>query len=93
MLSCTDGIDVSLVPVGICKTRSSCGKHGYHCCTRRAVSADYTYMIGVNNELATRHIPEIPPYNDTLAGPAGRRGDQVRPMRNAAAKVLACSPG
>ncbi|KAG2499026.1 hypothetical protein HYH03_003211 [Edaphochlamys debaryana] len=41
------------------------------------ISADYTYMIGVNNELATRHIPEIGPRNDTLAGPYGRRGDQV----------------
>ncbi|EFJ40854.1 hypothetical protein VOLCADRAFT_121680 [Volvox carteri f. nagariensis] len=41
------------------------------------VSADYTYMIGVNNELAVRHIPEIEPRNDELAGPVGRRGDQV----------------
>ncbi|KAG2453606.1 hypothetical protein HYH02_001824 [Chlamydomonas schloesseri] len=40
-------------------------------------SADYTYMVGVNNELATRHIPEIEPRHDTLAGPYGRRGDQV----------------
>ncbi len=32
---------------------------------------------GVNNELAVRHIPEIGPRNDTLAGPYGRRGDQV----------------
>lgn len=43
-----------------------------------AVSADYTYMIGVTNELAVRHIPEVAPRNDTLAGPWGRRGDQVR---------------
>ena len=42
-----------------------------------AVGARYTYMIGVNNELATRHIPEVAPRNDTLAGPAGRRADQV----------------
>ncbi|KAG2499027.1 hypothetical protein HYH03_003212 [Edaphochlamys debaryana] len=41
------------------------------------LSHDYRYMIGVNNELATRHIPEIGPRNDTLAGPYGRRGDQV----------------
>ncbi|GFR43751.1 hypothetical protein Agub_g4863 [Astrephomene gubernaculifera] len=41
------------------------------------VSADYTYMIGVNNDLAVRHIPEIEPRNDVLAGPRGRRGDQV----------------
>ncbi|KAG2439207.1 hypothetical protein HXX76_004570 [Chlamydomonas incerta] len=41
------------------------------------VSADYTYMVGVNNELATRHIPEVEPRHDTLAGPYGRRGDQV----------------
>lgn len=42
-----------------------------------AVGARYTYMIGVANELAVRHIPEIEPHNDTLAGPSGRRGDQV----------------
>ena len=32
---------------------------------------------GVNNELAMRHVPEVAPRNDTLAGPQGRRGDQV----------------
>lgn len=42
-----------------------------------AVSARYDYMIGVNNELADRHIPEIPRRNDTLAGPLGRRSDKV----------------
>lgn len=42
-----------------------------------AVGARYTYMIGVANELATRHIPEIAPRNDSLAGPKGRRADQV----------------
>lgn len=42
-----------------------------------AIGARYTYMIGVNNELALRHIPEVVPRNDTLAGPSGRRGDQV----------------
>eukprot|EP00198_Chlamydomonas_reinhardtii_P007590 XP_001696927.1 predicted protein [Chlamydomonas reinhardtii] len=42
-----------------------------------AVGARYTYMIGVANELAVRHIPHVPPRNDTLAGPFGRRADQV----------------
>lgn len=42
-----------------------------------AVGARYTYLIGVNNELATRHIPQVLPRNDTLAGPFGRRADQV----------------
>eukprot|EP00798_Chlamydomonas_sp_ICE-L_P028050 gene28050-31152_t len=42
-----------------------------------AIGAKYAYMIGVNNELAIRHIPEVAPRNDTLAGPVGRRGDQV----------------
>ncbi len=32
---------------------------------------------GVNNELAIRHVPEVLPRNDTLAGPLGRRGDMV----------------
>lgn len=45
-------------------------KHGY-------VIHRYTYMIGVNNELALRHIPDIAPRNDTLAGPMGRRADMV----------------
>jgi hypothetical protein len=34
-----------------------------------AVGARYTYMIGVNNGMALRHVPEIAPRNDTLAGP------------------------
>ncbi len=43
----------------------------------RAVSAYFSYMKGVSNRLALKHIPEVTPHNDTLAGPAGRRGDQV----------------
>ena len=43
-----------------------------------AISAYYSYLKGVNNELALKHVPEVLPRNDTLAGPAGRRGDQVR---------------
>lgn len=42
-----------------------------------AVSAFFGYMKGVSNQLALKHIPEVIPHNDTLAGPAGRRGDQV----------------
>lgn len=38
----------------------------------KAVSADYTYMIGCTNDLAPRHIPEVPIRNDTLAGPYHR---------------------
>eukprot|EP00983_Pelagomonas_calceolata_P080398 1155125-Pelagomonas_calceolata.AAC.5 len=38
-------------------------------------------MIGVNNELAERHVKDIPPRNDTLAGPYGRRADQVTDAR------------
>lgn len=40
-------------------------------------SAGYTYMKGVANDLAMRHAATISPRNDTLAGPKGRRGDQV----------------
>ena len=43
----------------------------------RAVAAFFGYMKGVNNNLAMKHVPEIAPRNDTLAGPLGRRGDQV----------------
>ncbi|KAL6778995.1 hypothetical protein ACKKBF_B19215 [Auxenochlorella protothecoides x Auxenochlorella symbiontica] len=42
-----------------------------------AVSAYFSYMKGVNNELALKHVPEVTPRNDTLAGPRGRRGDMV----------------
>eukprot|EP00879_Flechtneria_rotunda_P017349 GHRR01018175.1.p1 GENE.GHRR01018175.1~~GHRR01018175.1.p1 ORF type:complete len:350 (+),score=62.58 GHRR01018175.1:1082-2131(+) len=42
-----------------------------------AVGARYDYMVGVNNALADRHIPEIPRRNNTLAGPADRRSDKV----------------
>ena len=43
----------------------------------RAVSAYFGYMKGVNNKLALKHIPEVLPRNDTLAGPKGRRSDMV----------------
>ncbi len=43
----------------------------------RAVSAFFSYMKGVSNRLALKHIPEVTPHNDTLAGPSGRRGDMV----------------
>eukprot|EP00197_Chlamydomonas_leiostraca_P011661 CAMPEP_0202878240 /NCGR_PEP_ID=MMETSP1391-20130828/31891_1 /ASSEMBLY_ACC=CAM_ASM_000867 /TAXON_ID=1034604 /ORGANISM="Chlamydomonas leiostraca, Strain SAG 11-49" /LENGTH=283 /DNA_ID=CAMNT_0049560401 /DNA_START=177 /DNA_END=1025 /DNA_ORIENTATION=- len=42
-----------------------------------AVSADYRYLIGVENDLWKRHIPDIPARNDSLAGPFGRHADQV----------------
>ena len=42
------------------------------------MSAFYGYLKGVNNELALKHVPEVEPRNDTLAGPRGRRGDQAR---------------
>jgi hypothetical protein len=42
-----------------------------------AVSAFFGYLKGVSNELALKHVPHIVPRNDTLAGPLGRRGDQV----------------
>ncbi len=42
-----------------------------------AISAFFTYMKGVSNELALRHVPQVKPREDNLAGPPGRRGDQV----------------
>ena len=42
-----------------------------------ASGARYDYLIGVDNDLARRHIPEVAPRADTLAGPAGRRADRV----------------
>ncbi|KAK9905110.1 hypothetical protein WJX75_009783 [Coccomyxa subellipsoidea] len=42
-----------------------------------AVSAFYGYLQGVNNDLALKHVPHVIPRKDNLAGPAGRRGDQV----------------
>ncbi|EIE24386.1 hypothetical protein COCSUDRAFT_40799 [Coccomyxa subellipsoidea C-169] len=44
---------------------------------RWAVSAYFGYLKGVKNELALKHVPYVEPRNDTLAGPEGRRGDQV----------------
>jgi hypothetical protein len=43
----------------------------------RGHAAYYGYLKGVNNPLAEKHIPEISPRNDELAGPKGRRADQV----------------
>jgi len=42
-----------------------------------ATSAFFGYMIGVNNELALKHVPEVTPREDELAGPMGRRGDKA----------------
>lgn len=41
------------------------------------MSAYFGYLKGVSNELALKHVPYVVPRNDTLAGPRGRRGDQV----------------
>lgn len=45
------------------------------------MSAFFGYLKGVDNELALKHVPEVPPRNDSLAGPVGRRGDQVQRPR------------
>ena len=50
-------------------------------CAGWAVSAFFGYLKGVNNELALKHVPEVLPRNDSLAGPVGRRGDQVQHAR------------
>lgn len=42
-----------------------------------ATGARYDYLIGVDNELAERHIPGAPRRNDSLAGPPGRRADRI----------------
>ncbi|KAK9819905.1 hypothetical protein WJX72_003823 [[Myrmecia] bisecta] len=42
-----------------------------------AISAFFSYMKGVNNELAEKHIPWVARRNDTIAGPYGRKGDMV----------------
>ena len=34
-------------------------------------------LQGVNNDLALKYIPTVEPRDDTLAGPKGRRADQV----------------
>ena len=43
-----------------------------------AVSVFFSYMIGTHNNLSDVHIPEVAPRHDSLAGPRGRRSDQVR---------------
>ncbi|KIZ01491.1 hypothetical protein MNEG_6466 [Monoraphidium neglectum] len=42
-----------------------------------AVGARYEHLAGVSNQLAAQHIPEVVPRADALAGPPGRRADQV----------------
>jgi hypothetical protein len=42
-----------------------------------AISAHFGYMIGVANELADKHIPDVAPREDAIAGPVGRKGDQA----------------
>lgn len=41
------------------------------------MSAFFGYLKGVANELALKHVPHVQPRNESLAGPKGRRGDQV----------------
>ncbi len=52
-----------------------------------AVSGFYGYLKGVNNEMAEKYLPNIPPRNDSLAGPEGRRSDQVCPFLNPVAHL------
>jgi hypothetical protein len=42
-----------------------------------AVGARYEQLVGVKNQLAERHLADVAPRNDWLAGPPGRRADQV----------------
>jgi hypothetical protein len=42
-----------------------------------ATGARYDYLIGVDNDLAERHVSSIARRTDTLAGPVGRRADRV----------------
>ncbi|KAK9863378.1 hypothetical protein WJX84_005251 [Apatococcus fuscideae] len=41
------------------------------------LSAYFSYLKGVSNELAMKYVSWVPPRNDTYAGPVGRRGDMV----------------
>ena len=61
--------------------RNRFNKFTLKCCVGWAISGYYGYLKGVNNELATKHIPEVPPRNDTLAGPRYRKSDQVKRYR------------
>ena len=36
-------------------------------------------MQGVNNALAVKHLADVAPRKDWLAGPSGRRADKVIP--------------
>jgi peptidyl serine alpha-galactosyltransferase len=48
------------------------------CVRGHPIAAFYGYLKGVSNDLAVRHIPDVPPRNDTNGGqPFGRRSDQV----------------
>ena len=42
-----------------------------------AVSAHYNRLLGVNNALADRHIPDVPRKEDHYGGPSGRRADEA----------------
>jgi hypothetical protein len=42
-----------------------------------ATGARYEQLVGVTNQLAARHLADVAPRNDWLAGPPGRRADQV----------------
>ena len=41
------------------------------------MSGFYGYLKGVQNEMADKYLPNVAPRNDSLAGPQGRKSDQV----------------
>ena len=46
-------------------------------CPMPILHARITMRMLMFNELAMRHVPQVKPREDNLAGPPGRRGDQV----------------
>ena len=42
-----------------------------------ALSSHYNYLMGVNNALADRHIPDVSRKEDHYGGPKGRRADEA----------------
>ncbi|CAD7695974.1 unnamed protein product [Ostreobium quekettii] len=42
-----------------------------------SAGAHYSYLNGVINDLALRHVRHVAPRNDTYGGPRGRRADRV----------------
>ncbi|KAL4516545.1 hypothetical protein Ndes2437A_g00686 [Nannochloris sp. 'desiccata'] len=70
---------INVIPTHVAPSYTTHPRTGdvYSAYNKPVAVIDWLARNDVKEELALKHIPEVTPHNDTLAGPVGRRGDQV----------------